>query len=269
MTVGRSVALAIAAASFSASAPAGAQTRRLVQGVVLDGSNQPVPMVAVLVGGVGSVFTDDSGRFRLTIPHGDPVTLDLRRVGFMPSRFGLRAGGDTSLSVLLLALSQALPAFNVVTRNVRPPALVGFEERMKERRRGSGGGVFITADDIAKTNPSRVSQALESVPSLVVQRVGNGERYSIFGRTPTGAACAATVFLDGIRLGSDSRATVDRRGRSTGDRDIGAPIDEYVTPLDLAGIEVYQRALVAPAQFQPLHEKEQNCAIVVLWTKHG
>jgi hypothetical protein len=42
-----------------------------------------------------------------------------------------------------------------------------------------------------------------------------------------------------------------------------------VTPLDLAGIEVYQRALVAPAQFQPLHEQEQNCAIVVLWTKHG
>jgi len=81
---------------------AGAQPRRVIQGVVLDGSNQPVPMAAVLAPRIDAAITDDSGRFRVTIPHNNAVVLDVRRVGFMQSRITLKAGGDTTLSLLLV-----------------------------------------------------------------------------------------------------------------------------------------------------------------------
>jgi hypothetical protein len=259
--------LALAAAISAA----GAQVR-VVRGLVSDHRNRPIGSAAVIAVGAGSAggsITDDSGRFRIEIPHQNRVTFDVRRVGFMPSRVGLQAGGDTNVAVLLLPATTVLPGVAVIQTELRPPALAGFEQRMRERMRGAGIGRFITGDEIAKMSPNRTTQVLENEVSLTVRRVGL-DRYAVFGRASGGVSCPATLYLDGIRLLAGGQPIRDRRGRVVG-REPGAPIDEFVAPQEIAGIEIYPRALVAPAQFQPPADDDliMRCAVVVIWTKHG
>jgi hypothetical protein len=253
---------------LSAAAAVGAQPR-IIRGTVVDGANVPLPTAGVLVAGVGSTVTDDSGRFRLEIPHKGKVVLDVRHIGYMPSRFGLTPGGDTTVSVFLLARTPMLEAIEIQSSRLKPPTLAGFEERMAARKRGAGVAHFITAADIEPLHASRASQLLETVPSIQVQRVdAKGQRFGIFGRSPKGGLCPATIYLDAVRLGNTDESSVDRRGRSTV-RDIGAPVDEYVSPLDIAGIEVYGRGLLAPPQFQAALNQDLACAVVLIWTKFG
>lgn len=243
------VAAAVATLSSMASL-AGGQPRRIVQGVVSDGSNRPVPLCAVLVAGVGAAISDDSGRFQLEIPHNEKILLDVRHVGYMLSRFLLGPGGDTTLDVLILQRPTQLPTVDITSSRLKPPSLAGFEQRMADRKRGAGTGQFITAADIAKLTASRPSEILETVPSISVRRTGgSGSRSAVYGRSAGRSQCAATVFLDGIRLGSNG------------------VIDDYVLPTEIAGIEIYQRGLLAPAKFQSALTKDQSCAVIVVWTK--
>jgi hypothetical protein len=240
---------------------------RVIQGVVRDARDQPVPSVSVRGDGVRTTITDDSGRFRLEIAHRNRMTFELRRVGFLPARVGVHAGSDTTISVMILPAAQALPGLEVSATGVRPPSLAGFEQRMLERKRAAGTGVFITADEIEAMKPTRTTQILENVSSVFVRRVGDG-RYAIFGRSPGGGDCVATVYLDGIRLAGDG-APIIVRGRYTQQREPGAPIDTYVEPVEIAGAEVYPRGALAPPQFQPPTNRANACAIVAFWTKHG
>jgi hypothetical protein len=138
---------------------------------------------------------------------------------------------------------------------------------MLDRKRGAGSGHFITAKDIEASPVTRASQVVENIPSIIVRRV-DLDRYAIFGRMVGGGECPATVYLDGVRLSGGDLMTV-RRGRSTSTRDAGAPIDQYVTPPEIAGVEVYARGAFAPPQFQPPADAAAlKCAIVVFWTKH-
>lgn len=240
---------------------------RLVRGTVTDGSNRPLALAGVFVAGVGSTTTDDSGRFQLEIPHQRRISFDVRRIGYMPSRVGLAPGGDTSISVFLLVRTPTLDS--VIVRSTRTPApsIAGFEQRMRDRKRGAGVARFMTAGDIEPLHASRASQVLENVPSIVVQRVDNkGMRFGVFGHSPKGGLCPATIYLDGIRLGTADDQSVDRRGRTTV-RDVGVPIDEYVAPVEIAGIEVYARGLLAPPQFQAPTNHDLACAVVLIWTK--
>src|SRR6478735_5176301 len=97
---------ALGAIATLATSVIGAQTPRIVRGTVFDHRDQPIVSAAVVAtGGVGAI-TDDSGRFRLEISHKDRFTFEVRRVGFLPSRVGLHAGGDTDVTVLLLPATQ-------------------------------------------------------------------------------------------------------------------------------------------------------------------
>jgi hypothetical protein len=260
--------------AFAAVRAADAQPR-WIRGVVLDNRDQPIVAAVVIAAGGAGAITDDSGRFRVEIPHRDRITFDVRRVGFMPSRMTLLAGGDTAIAVLLLPSVQQVTGVSVTAPAMRPAALDGFERRMGERRRGAGTGHFITAADIEKMGVYRTTQALQNLPSITVRRVTLDGRYLIFGRTGVGGECPATVFLDGIRLGGTDgpiqRRSVRSTNRDVASRDGGTAIDEYTTPQEIAGIEVYPRALLAPPQFQPpvADSRAAHCAIVVVWTKHG
>jgi len=261
------VGTVVAMLSLATAVPA--QTGRVIRGMVLDVRDQPVPSVAVVAAGGAAAITDDSGRFRLEIPHRGKIVFDVRRFGYMPSRVGLAPGGDTSISVLLLPAGQRLPAVDVIGSEGRSPNLAGFEKRMLERPRGSGSGHFITTKEIEAMAVTRTTHVVETVPSIVVRRVG-GERYALFGKAAGGGECPATVYLDGIRLIGGGQQVFDRRGRPTGQREAGAPIDEYTTPPEIAGVEVYARGVFAPLQFQPASDADAlKCAIVVVWTKHS
>jgi len=245
---------------------------RVIRGTVLDGRDQPVVSASIVAPGM-TATSDDSGRFRISISHRDKVVLEIRRVGFMPTRLSIASGGDTLVSVLLLAAAQSLPGVDVKDKAPQPAGLAGFEERMLARQRGSGTGYFITAREIEKMSPTRSTQIVENVPSISVKRIeGNANSYAIFGKLATGGDCPATVYLDGVRITGmgDMLLGHDRRGRQVQVRgETDSPLDQYVEPVEIAGVEVYTRGLLAPPKFLPTDPNAARCSIVLFWTKHA
>ena len=266
------VALAGLAEAFEATVqPLRAQAaQRVIAGTILDVRDNPVPFGSVTMnGGKATATADDSGRFRLVIPHRDRVVFDVRRLGYMPSRIALVAGGDTTVSVLLLPAATKLPAVEVKDAAIRSPGIAGFEQRMIERKRGAGAGWFITAKEIEASSPLRATQVVEAIPSVNVRRV-SGDRFAIFGRSGLGQDCPATVYLDAADDDAELAVARDRRGRAVGVKsNEGAPIDMLVEPSEIAGVEVYQRGMFAPNQLQPNDPTAMRCAIVAFWTKHA
>jgi hypothetical protein len=111
---------------------------------------------------------------------------------------------------------------------------------------------------------------VESTPSISVKRARSGDNYAIYGRAASGGECLATVWLDGIQVAGAAQPVVDRRTRRVVMGPSLAELDAYVIPTDLAGVEIYPRGIMAPAQFVPPGDPQAaRCAIVAFWTKHG
>ena len=228
---------------------------RVVRGVVTDSGRRPIARVSVSVAGSATAFTDDTGAFRLRLPNREAATLEIRRLGFAPARFGLGAGGDTTIAATLLVSAQQLEAMSVRADAPTSAKLRGFEERLLRRSRGITFGTFFTAEQIEKRNAVRTTQMFEEFPSIIVQQIRQGS-YGIVGRSLTmrRGGCPATVFIDGARVLGEGKGP---------DPGIVA-IDELVPPQLVAGIELYRTGFDAPAQFQSLNG---TCPVVVIWTK--
>ena len=265
----RAAARACLASLIAVATVTGQTARRVVRGVVVDSRDQPVPTATISLDGSKPVITDDSGKFQLEVAKQGRVTFDVRRLGYMPSRFDLASGGDTTVSVLLLPAPQQLSTMDVNAAALKPAGLAGFEERMRARQRAAGTGYFLTANDVEAKAPTRTTQVVENVPSISVHRF-SGNRYAIYGRSVNGGDCLATVWVDGIRLAGAAEGAVDRRTRRVVMTPELPDVDLYISPNEIAGVEVYQRGMMAPAQFIPAGDPNAvRCAIVVFWTKHG
>jgi hypothetical protein len=230
----------------------GAATR-VVSGVVSDSGFRPV--AAANVNGPGSrrAATDDEGRFRLRLDTREAAVLEIRRFGFAPTRLGVDAGGDTTVTATLLANTQQLEAVRVRAAAPTSAKLHGFEERLRLRERGITFGTFITEDQIERRNPTFITQMLLDIPSISVERVPP-VGYAVFARGSTFTSrCDAAVFLDGVRV-------LGHLPKGEG----YVAIDDIVNPAQIAGIEVYRTGFDAPPQFQAL---TSGCAVVVIWTK--
>jgi hypothetical protein len=261
----RTLLLIVAAATTAG----GQNIRRVVHGVVLDSRDQPVAAAIISLATGTNVTSDDSGRFRLELSNSERMQLDVRRLGYTPSRVGLAAGGDTTIAVLLLPVAQQLRGVDINVPGPKPAGLAGFEERMRARQRAASAGHFLTAHDIEAMSPTRTTQVVENIPSIAVRRY-SGDKYAIYGRSVNGGECLATVWVDGVRVAGAAEPTVDRRTRRVV---MGAElpdVDLHVLPSELAGVEVYARGMLAPPQFIPSGDPNATrCAIVALWTKHG
>ena len=264
------VVLALAAMSTGAGAQ---RPARVIDGVVVDTRDRPVPFASLVVVGGPTTTSDDSGHFRLVVAHADRLVFDIKRIGYIPSRIALADGGDTTVSVLPLPAATTLPGVEVKDAPIRPPGLAGFEARMLERKRGTGSGYFFTAKEIEDMHPTRSTQVVENTPSMVVRRT-TGDRFAIYAKAVNGGECPATIYLDGVRIGGsgDVMTAKDRRGRTVvirGAEGDGSSIDQFVEPTDLAGVEVYPRGMFAPILLQPNDPQAKKCAIVAYWTKHA
>ena len=230
---------------------------RVVRGVVTDSGFRPIARVSVSARGSSTALTDDAGAFRLRLPNRDAATLELRRLGFAPARFGLGAGGDTSISATLLLSAQQLEAMSVRAKAPTSAHLRGFEERLFRRSRGITFGTFITAEEIERRRPARISNMLDEVPWAAVRQFGLSSN-AIYARTARGE-CPATVYIDGMRIMGELPL---RNGEPLSGNPVA--IDNLVSPESVAGIEAYRTGFDAPPEFQSWNG---TCAVILIWTK--
>jgi hypothetical protein len=242
-------------------APVGrALAPRALVGRVLTAAGLPVRGASVeLAEGGGSrpaARVDSAGRFSLALPAaaGDaPHTLVVRAVGFHAE--ALRV--DATTVAVSVALAPSAPSLApVLTRATASLDLTGFESR----RTAGNGGHFITAAEIERENPPKLSAVLKRVPGITLTRdftTGLVVTEKIASQRTQGsspvrpAGCQVNVFVDGAYM-SDAVA-------------IGG-LDAALLPRDVLGIEVYQGFANVPPQYQ---RTTSGCGTVLVWTKRG
>jgi len=209
--------------------------------------------------------TDDQGHFQLRVPAPGSYRLRITRLGYQPviSQPLDLAPGDQPLDVEV-HISPVPILLDPVTIVFERPASesslhlenAGFYERRRRYgREGLGLGEFLQREEIKKTNPTRVSDALRTVRGVTVRGAG-GARQAITLRGhgsiyETDGRCVPQVYVDGAPAAT------------------GADIDDLVSPSSLAGIEVYP-GLSVPVEFwRDMRSgtlQGQACGAIVLWT---
>jgi hypothetical protein len=253
--VGRFLA-ALLLAIFAAS-PADAQDRRIISGTVTDSSGRFIAYVTLDGGVKFRTVTNAVGEFSVSVPAKDRFDVNVRRIGFLPTKLQIEPGADTTVRVSMQQLAVLMTTQVVrAQQTVRTLELRGMYERMLESQKGALVADFILPEEIEIRNPQRVSQLLEARRGIHVRRMGScnviAQCYYVFGTN----GCPATVFLDGQRLNRLAAAS----------NDIGATpaVDELIPVSSVAGVEVYPRGALAPAKYQALGG---TCAIVLIWTR--
>ena len=218
----------------------------VVFGVVKDSTGARVPAVSVVALRLGiQTVTDDSGAFRLTGLPAGTVTLQLRRLGYVPAGIvvTLVAAEARELGVVLAQTAETLDAIDVQASVLRGK-MSGFNSR-----RGRGVGTFITRDEIERRQPSKVSQLLRYVAGVYVPQDNSDMRPSSVGmRRAAGlssqGSCGAQLYVDGQHY-PDGR------------------LDDF-RPTEVEGIEIYKSASEIPAAFR---SRDTMCGVIAIWTR--
>lgn len=228
-----------------------------MSGTVTDSGGRPVPYVNVDGGPRYRTLTNASGEFMLRLPLREAIEVNVRRIGFLPARFKVEPGSDTTVTVQMQQLAVLMTTQIIrAQQQIRTLEFRGFYERMLERERGALVADFIMPEEIEMRNPQRVSQLIEQRRGVQVRRTGGcniiATCYRVFGTN----GCPATIFLDGQRLNPLASASNDISG--------APPVDELIPVSGVSAVEIYPRGAMAPPKFQALGG---SCAVVLIWTK--
>lgn len=225
-------------------------TGRIVGRVVDRPSQQPVD-AAVL----GLEFTNwealssETGTFAIAdVPPGQHV-LRIHHIAYGDVLWPVSVpeGSTVEVKVDLSADPIELEPIVVTAERSRRLEHFGFYNRM-EWGKGVGVGQFITREEIERQNPSRVSSLMYRFPRVRVDCRGGANNCYI---RISGSQCPQTTFyLDGMKF-----------------RSLGEPIDRFVLPTEIAGIEVYTGFGEMAGEFAD--PTSLRCGTVVIWTKSG
>ena len=247
--------LCAALASVLLAGAAGAQSGVIAGTVVSAGSGVGIPSVTVLVPGttIGTT-TDAVGRFRLGGLSGTSTTVEVRRIGFRPSRQTVIVGA-TDLRFLLTEQSIALDEV-VVTGTVGGQA-----------RRELGNAVStVNASEVAERGTvNNVQQMLNGrAPGVFVNpasgNVGTGARIRIRGASSLSLSNEPLVYLDGVR--ANSQTATGPINQAFGSSSISRLND--INPDDIESIEIIKGPAAAV-----LYGTEASNGVIQIITKKG
>lgn len=246
----RSTILAAACAGASSLVPAQQQDAPsfVLAGSVIDTLGVPVPFAHVFVfdRDEGTV-ADDDGRFRLDRLRLEKTRFAVRRIGYEPVYFDIEVpvAATVQVQVRMRQNARILPTVDIKGDIRDPLRKEGFYDRM-----AAGHGLFVTPEMIAAIRPVLASDALASIPNVVVHRRGSRTRIT----SAASMQCEYALVVDRIRVGQ-----AGSRVRTT------TP-DDAVSGMDVYAIEVYPRNRGLPAQFLGMTQ-DDGCGTIVIWTK--
>lgn len=256
---------AAVAALGSAATPASAQTDSLkiqasAQSLSLilrirDENEAPVANAELLVKAgklEKSARTDSSGIARVDGFHPGDIFIRVRRVGLRQTDVEARvAAGENDLVIYVDAIPTALDEVRVTERRAPVGRLEGFETRLK---RGEASAV-VTAAQIDKRNPVKLSSMLRGMPGLkLADSLGSIVAVSTRGQKLANGGkmlveCVYRMSLDGVIL--PPFANIDQ-----------------IIPKDVYGVEVFNGPSRIPPGMGGLRQ-DSWCGLIAIWTKSG
>ena len=237
-----------------------------VVGRVTDRAQSPIRDAVVDISRIGmQTRTDSVGRFVLRgVPAGTQL-VTVRRIGYAAASVEVRVVNEDTVTihVLLEQRAQLLPAVPV---EGAAPSFVVPRLRDFERRRTSGVGHFLTADDLLPERSRPLGDVLVRLPGtymvrsstaacLTSTRGAQSFRNSATGfcgnQSVGGQYCAVAVFLDGFPSysGHDTEEIFNLNALRA---------DE------VAGVEFYSGSATMPREFSA---PRGTCGVLVIWTK--
>ncbi|MGQ0715057.1 MAG: TonB family protein [Gemmatimonadaceae bacterium] len=238
------VALIAGAVSVAPDAPLAQDTPRgTLSGMVRDSSGAGIAGAEISVAGSDvRGYSNAEGGFRLTnVPPGT-LTLGVRRLGFLPTTVSVAILPleTAAVSVVITPLAQSLET--VVVRGDRRFDDHGRLAGFYRRRARSGGGQFITREQIERRNPSQLTDLFRSVAGARIQTTR-----SVSVVRFRGMRCAPLVWIDGFPA-------------TAAEFDLDA-----IDPFTVEGIEVYSGVATVPPEFRWVRGGG-SCGAIVIWT---
>jgi hypothetical protein len=221
--------------------------RAVVSGRVTFAGGLPAAESRVeIVGSKATGLTNEKGEFTLTgAPSGTQMLL-VRHLGWEARELPLNLS-VAKPQVVAVQLKKFVPMMDPVVVTAR--AQVGLEKVGFAMRQRGGAGRYITADEIARRQPTQLSDVLRTIPGLTVKMNGlDPEIVSTRGGGLTNQGCV-TYFVDGMKFEGGG---------------LGGDPNAFVNPREVAGIEIYQPTMV-PGQF--IDPSGAACTTIVVWTK--
>jgi hypothetical protein len=234
-----------------ASEPVAAQKSGTLTGIVLaSGDETPVAARLTVQGTILSVVATQDGAFRIVgIPSG-AQSLDVHMLGYLPIVLPveIRSGESLYVRVVLKPVPLALEAIDVAESAMAlTPQLRGFEDR-----RSRGMGVFFTHEDILRMQPRLFTDILRRVPGMQIRNVQGGHGDNVSVQNSRSKPCAMQFYVNAMPIAM------------LGD----APVNYYVSPEEVVGVEVYSGSSEIPPQFNS-SMNNSRCGVVVVWTRVG
>ena len=251
----RASSLGVAIGLLAVALPAAAQDGVVAGVVIAERSLRPVAGALVVADDTTRRSTTDAnGRFRLSVPASEPVTLDVRRLGFHPQRRTARAGaGD--LRILLSEIAVELHA-TVVTGTAG----------VTERRALGNAVISLEATEVVQRGVvSTVQELLEGrAPGVVIQpgsgNVGSGGRITVRGGTSLALDNGPLLYVDGVRASN---------AQSTG------PVSQFMSPGPIARIndfdpdDIERVEIIKGPAAATLYGTEASTGVINVITKRG
>jgi hypothetical protein len=247
-------AVIVAAATLLLGSAAGlvAQT---VSGIVTEAqTGQPVEGAEIMLIDANEdvqarTMTAADGRFAAAVPHPGRWILRIERVGYgvlTSDPLEIKPAEWLLLEVTLDARAVPLePIVVAARRSIYSPEVQRFYDRRDGAHR-SGLGYFVVRAEIERLNPFRPTDLLRTAPGIRVVRGPAGRGQGL--RMASG--CIPAIFIDGMQINRMSR---------------NDSLDDYVTVMDIEGVEVYRGP---SSQLANLHDPS-GCGLVLVWTRGG
>jgi hypothetical protein len=221
--------------------PPGAAT---LIGRVLETGGRPIRGARVMlhIGGAATE-SDASGAFRLTgLPAGSQA-IDIRAIGFTPTRrsVDLTSGGANEVTLTLDRRATALPMVTVLG-NARLER-TGFFDRSRR-----GHGKFLTEQQINRMAGAMAMDVLWRAPGLIpryFRSQGRSIRGVVMRRSGPGT-CVPNLFIDGFNY----PGAWDQ-------------LQNFLHKTEVVAVEVYTSTISMPMQF----DRGSGCGSVVVWTR--
>ena len=238
---------------FAAPLAAQAQDAQTISGTVLAAATlTPIQGADVRVQGADSgVFTDVSGRFRLTNVSGTQATIVVRRLRYQPLTQTVRVGTD----VRLLMTEATVQLDEVV--------ITGTAVGEQQRSVGNSIASIAVAQELERSAVPDVGNLINArAPGVIVTqgngRAGAGTSIAIRGRSTISLNQQPLLYIDGVRVTND----VGTGTGSQGGRGVSRLND--IAPEDIESIEIIKGPAAAT-----IYGTEASNGVIQVITKRG